>query len=361
MRKVISLFFFMGLLLYSCNSQNQNPQGTNSGGIGSSADWLIPEGQVFDGGPGKDGIPALDQPQTSAINEISYLSDDDLVVGFSWNGNYRAYPHKILDWHEIINDDLNGSKIAVTYCPLTGTGIGWNREIAGIETTFGVSGLLYNSNLIPYDRYTDSNWCQISLSCVNGTLKGSRVSTFTVIETTWGTWKMMFPNSTVVNTNTGFSRNYRLYPYGDYRTNHNALLFPVNRMDERIPAKERVLAVIENEKARVYQFKEFEGGTNIITDNVDGKDIVIIGNKEKNFIIAFENMLNGAQQNYTVASGSGNQIVFSDTGGNGYDLFGNVIEGPDKGSRLLKATSFMAYWFSIGAFYPNTTIYNFGN
>lgn len=358
MKTATSMLLASVLLIFGCDTNNQIPSGNNGGGSKSSNEWLIPQGQVFDGGPGKDGIPAIDKPQTSGINEINYLSDDDLVVGYSFNGAYRAYPHKILDWHEIINDNLKGTPLAVTYCPLTGTGIAWNRMIQGSESTFGVSGLLYNSNLIPYDRKTDSNWCQISLKCVNGELKGSSASTLKTIETSWKTWKTLFPNSSVVTTETGFNRNYENYPYGNYKTNNFNLLFPVSPRDERLLAKERVLAIIVVAKAKVYRFDEFANGTRILGDTFNGREIIIVGNKEMNFMMAFGNSLNGEIKTFTAENDPNKMNVFSDAVGNKYDLFGQVIEGPDTGSSLVKVNSFMAYWFSIGAFYPTAIIYN---
>lgn len=358
MKNSASLILVLIMLVFSCDTANQTPSGSGIVSNGSSPDWLIPKGQVLDGGPGKDGIPALENPFTTNINEITYLSDDDLVIGYFNNGEYRAYPHKILDWHEIINDDLNGKKLAITYCPLTGTGIGWDRMVQGSETTFGVSGLLYNTNLIPYDRKTDSNWCQISLTCVNGALKGSTISTFQLMETTWKTWKMMFPNSSVVNKSTGFFRDYNNYPYGNYRTNNDMLLFPVNPEDERIPAKERVLAIVLDNKAKVYRFDAFENGTQILVDDYNSRNFIVVGNKEMNFLMAFENKLNGKSETFEVENNSDKKIIFNDSRGNKYDLFGKVIEGPDTGSSLQKVTSFMAYWFSIGAFYPSAIIYD---
>jgi len=139
----------------------------------------------------------------------------NLVIGFAQGDDARAYPHFILDWHEIVNDRVGDIHIAVTYCPLTGTGIGWEREINGSVTTFGVSGLLFNSNLIPYDRNTDSNWSQIRLDCVNGDLIGTEAETHVLVETTW---KTMYPKTLVMSMNTGYNRSYGNYPYGNYRT-----------------------------------------------------------------------------------------------------------------------------------------------
>ena len=335
------------------NSGGANGSGTNGSGT-SSSDWLIPKNQVLDGGPGKDGIPALENPISTGINEIDYLADNDLVIGFQFEGQVRAYPHKILDWHEIINDDLNGGKVAITYCPLTGTGIAWDRLIRGETTTFGVSGLLYNTNLIPYDRLTDSNWSQIRLDCVNGTLSGKEIKTFHLVETTWKTWKEMFPNSSVVTSNTGYSRNYSQYPYGDYKSNNFKLLFPVTPTDERLPKKERVLGLVQNKKAKVYRFSQFKNGTKVIVDQFEDVDVIIVGNKAENFIVAFENEINGEIRPFTAIDEGHN--VMQDNKGNKYNLFGLVTEGVDEGNQLKSTTSFMGYWFSFAAFYPDSEI-----
>ena len=153
----------------------------------ADTDWSIPTDDVRDGGPGKDGIPSVDNPQFSTAGEASYLSDNDLVIGMVNGTQVKAYPHPILDWHEIVNDELDGIAVAMTYCPLTGSGIAWDCELDGERTTFGVSGLLFESNLIPYDRKTNSNWSQMRLDCVNGPLQGQKINTFPIIETTWGT------------------------------------------------------------------------------------------------------------------------------------------------------------------------------
>jgi hypothetical protein len=231
---------------------NGNPSGKNN-----TDDWLIPKSEIFDGGPGKDGIPALLEPDFIAAMDADYLDEDDLVLGYVAGNEARAYPHKILDWHEIINDKVGEVNISVTYCPLTGTGIGWNREIDGKVTSFGVSGLLYNSNLIPYDRETDSNWSQIRLDCVNGNMIGTDIETFTLLETSWKTWKEMYPSTMVISTNTGHTREYGRYPYGSYRTNNDYLIFPVANEDNRIPAKDRVHGIVASGSAKVFPLSLF--------------------------------------------------------------------------------------------------------
>ncbi len=351
---------FSGLLcsfvfLWGCEEE---PNGnTSSTGSDSLDGWSIPQDEVFDGGPGKDGIPALTEPEFISAEAADYLSDDELVIGFVYGDEARAYPHQILDWHEIINDQMGEVNIALTYCPLTGTGIGWNREIDGELTTFGVSGLLYNSNLIPYDRKTDSNWSQIRLDCVNGKLRGKVAETFPLVETTWKTWKEMYPSTTVISQETGYNRSYGRYPYGDYRTAHDYLIFPVANEDDRFPNKERVLGILHSESVRVYSFSSLGDQVSVILDELNGENLVVVGNREDNFMVAFlSDPGDGSTLSFSPVQGQ-YPVVMTDGEGNLWDVNGRAVSGPRKDARLEAPPSFIGYWFSFAAFYPDLTIY----
>jgi hypothetical protein len=353
MKKLLNILLFSAILLACDKDDADLNQGTNSGSP-SDDSWDIPVNEVFDGGPGKDGIPALENPMKTIDGQ--FLSDDELVVGFYDGTEAVAYPHQILDWHEIINDELNGFAYAITYCPLTGTGIGWDRTIDGTTTTFGVSGLLYNNNLIPYDRKTDSNWSQMRNDCVNGELQGQVATTFMVLETSWKTWEDMFPETAVISTNTGISRSYGVYPYGDYKTNNDKLIFPLNPDDNRLDRKERVHGVLINGKAKVYQFSSFDSSNLLILDTFENRDIVIVGNTTDNFIISFYSELpDGSTPEFTAINERRN--ILQDTEGNKWDVFGYATEGPRMGQRLISTKSYMGYWFSWGTFYPEPDIY----
>lgn len=327
-------------------------------GASVSGEWSIPINEVFDGGPGRDGIPALDNPEKINVDEASFLMDTELVTGYFDGQNAIAYPHQILDWHEIANDELNGFSYAITYCPLTGTGIGWDRNVDGSEVTFGVSGLLYNNNLVPFDRGTLSNWSQARLDCVNGALRGARINTFQLLETTWATWKEMYPETEVLSTNTGHDRSYGTYPYGDYRTNESNLIFPLSIDDRRLNRKERVHGLIVNNEAKVYRFASFSvDSTTLINDQFNGEQIVIVGNRTRNFIVSFYSQLEagGETLNFTAVNEAG--IVLRDNLGNEWDAFGYAVSGPNEGERLRSTESFIGYWFAWGTFYPDAEIY----
>lgn len=338
------IFFFSALLFLACDSDEQESK--------ILSEWLIPVEEVFDGGPGKDGIPSIDDPNFDNGSSVDFLDDDELVIGMVRNGIAKAYPHSILDWHEIVNDEISDIKYGLTYCPLTGTGVAWDRNINGDLTTFGVSGKLYNTNLIPYDRASDSYWSQMRLDCVQGELVGSQISTFNVIETSWATWKAAYPNTSVLNTDTGFDRNYNDYPYGDYRTNHNNILFPLSIDDDRLPAKERVLGLVESNTKRVYSIELFENGR-VIEDIIDGDNIIVIGSKEDNFIVAFKNM---GVTDLTYISGQF-PVIAEDADGNKITLAGEVTSGPLVGLTLESQKAFMGYFFAFGAFYEDIEIY----
>jgi len=351
-------YLFVGLcsaLLLSCSSSSTQVTDDDPNSQGnpnpSSNEWSIPVSEVLDGGPGRDGIPALENPNfVVAADASTVLRDTDLIIGFKNGNDIRAYPHIILDWHEIINDNINDTSLAVTYCPLTGTGIGWNRIINGRETTFGVSGLLYQTNLIPFDRATLSNWSQILNESVNGNLLGEEAELIPLVETDWGTWKSMFPDTKVLSINTGFARTYGIYPYGDYRTNNDFFIFPTP-MDSRLPFKERVHAIIDDGDAKAYRLADLET-LNVIQDSFKGKNFLVVGNNE--FIVSFE--LDTAQDDmqFEFVFNGNSEAIVQNTGGTQWNAFGEVVSG--SGSPLKVSSSFMGYWFSIPAFYA-TEIY----
>ncbi|MEX0771480.1 MAG: DUF3179 domain-containing protein, partial [Balneolaceae bacterium] len=195
----------------------------------TGGDWLIPQDEIFDGGPGPDGIPSIDNPEFSPVSQSDYIIENRLVVGIKIDDEIRAYPHQILDWHEIVNDNIGDEAIALTYCPLTGTAIGWDRRVQGEVTEFGVSGLLFRNNLVAFDRNGGDRWSQMQMRSVAGEIAGQTIRTVKIIETTWATWKELYPNSEVLTENTGFDRPYQGFqPYGqDYLVNHDRILFPV--------------------------------------------------------------------------------------------------------------------------------------
>ncbi len=353
MSKYLKIFSItLIVLITGCADQVSNSPG-------GSGDWLIPVNQIFDGGPGKDGIPAVSSPKFTDSDVLTFMDDNDFVIGINIGGEIRAYPHPILDWHEIVNDKIGGNAFAVTYCPLTGSAVGWNRILNGVETTFGVSGNLYNTNLMPYDRATNSNWSQMKLQCVNGNLIGQEADLVHLIETTWKTWKEMYPGSNVMTENTGFTKPYGLFPYGDYKVNHNRLIFPVSPDDNRLPRKERVIGVIVGDVSKVYQISRFSSGMETIDDNFNGESIVVAGSGGKNIAVAYNRrLLDGTILTFDPVVGA-LPVIMKDNEGTSWDIFGFAVDGSRKGTRLTPTDSFISYWFAWGAFFPGAEINQF--
>jgi len=344
------------LIAASCQQESVIPSRGN-GGTNGNADWTIPVNEVRDGGPGKDGIPSIDAPQFISAAEATWLGDEELIVGIKIGNEVRAYPHQILDWHEIVNDEIGTDRFAILYCPLTGTATAWNRIAGGGETTFGVSGLLYNSNLIPYDRNTDSNWSQMRQDCVNGTLAGEKASTYQIIETSWRTWRALYPQTKVLSRETGFSRTYGNYPYGSFRTDHEYLIFPVSSLDERLLAKTRVLALADNDETLAFPLTRFSGsGQTVIQEKLGDAEIIAVGSQSSNFALAYyRNLPDGTLLEFSDST-EPLPALLEDQEGNIWDMFGVAISGPRQGQQLEAVQGYMGYWFAIGAFHRNIPI-----
>jgi hypothetical protein len=354
------LIFVSLFLTVACGSEDPAPV-NQTGGPSLGSSWSIPTDQIFDGGPGKDGIPALVDPPFIDPDQATYLMETDLVIGYKIGEDIRAYPHRILDWHEIINDEIGGKPVAITYCPLTGTAVGWDRNLQGNVTTFGVSGLLFNTNLIPYDRFSDSNWSQMRLVSINGPFQGERITSFQVIETTWATWKQMYPNTKVVSTDTGISRPYESFPYinsngQDYRLDPY-LLFPIQIDDSRLPRKDRVHGVIINGEAKVYPMATFRDEVTVIRDSFLNRDLLIVGDRKSNYANSFLVIQPEFNSLEFTAVQDQLPIVMQDDEGNQWDIFGEAVSGPREGQKLTATSSFIGYWFSWGTFYPGAEIF----
>jgi hypothetical protein len=351
------------LTIIGCSSDGGNDSGPGTG-VGSGGNnvgaeyfyWSIPVAEVVDGGPGKDGIPSIDNPIFYQANDPRvdvYMKPDDIIIGVIRDGEVRAYPHRILDWHEIVNDEIDGEKFSLNYCPLTGSAFAWESKVKNQESTFGVSGLLYNTNLILYDRATDSNWSQLTLECVNGESLGEIPKNLQIFETDWSTWETMYPNTKVLSNQQYLYRDYFDYPYGPYKEDHSFFLFPVGNLNPALPNKQRVHAVIDGEHTKSYTFDTFAGG-DAIKDVFRGTNILVVGNDH--IMQSFE--LRGSQINLNFTyEFSGQGPFFKDNEGNKWLINGEAVEGPRTGEKLKPTESLMSFWFAIGLFFPNSEVY----
>ena len=211
----------------------------------------IPVSQIVRGGPPRDGIPSIDAPKFLPGNEADFLLPDDLVIGLTRNGISRAYPFRIMLWHEVVNDRFGDEPLVVTYCPLCGTAVVFEGIIGGRELTFGVSGLLFQSDVLMYDRQTESLWSQLMLRAVTGSQKDQALTIVPSQVLTWAAWQKKHPNTEVLSTDTGFNRNYSRNPYAGYEQNQSIWFsVPLNRTE--FENKDLVLGVLLDGKAKAY-------------------------------------------------------------------------------------------------------------
>lgn len=236
---------------------------------------LVPLDAIRRGGPPRDGIPAIDHPQFVAAEDARFLHGKDQVLGLARNGEVKAYPVSILNWHEIVNDRLGGESVAITYCPLCGTGVAFASQVKDKTLSFGVSGLLYNSDVLLYDRETESLWSQIKKQAIAGPMAGRKLEALPLTHTTWRAWRREHPNTQVLSTATGHRRDYDRIPYLGYE-NSRELYFPVSAESRRYHPKERVLGLEIGGRYKAYPFVELSrAGKREIPDRFNGKKLVI--------------------------------------------------------------------------------------
>lgn len=356
---------FLALTLVSCDISTTTNSNTGPNGPGdNNSEWLIPSNEVIDGGPGQDGIPSIDNPKFVNAFEATFVEDDRMVTGVKIGNEIRVYPHQIMDWHEIVNDSKDDQHFALTYCPLTGTAITFNREINNDINEFGTSGLLFRNNLIMYDRNTNSRWSQMQMRAVNGSLIGEEGELIQTIQTTWSTWKELFFDSRVLSTNTGFNRNYQGFAYGpNYSTDDRLFIFEPRRTDSRLPNKALVHAVFpddfegESTVPRIYSIEDTSSEIEVVQERFDGRDIVFVGSSELNFGVTFESTLpSGMELTFEPVQGE-LPVVMEDQQGTKWTIFGDAVSGPRDGEQLTPTNSYNGYWFAFANFYPDSCLY----
>ncbi len=350
------------LILYGCGGSGEDFSSSPNDLSRNIREWNIAENEIISGGVPKDGVPSLFNPEMIPADQTR-LPDDNLVVGIVVGREPRAYPHPILDWHEVVNEDLMGRTLTISYCPLTGTAVVFDATQLG---HFGVSGLLYRNNLILFDRATDSHWPQLRLQCDQGAQKDAKQVVFPSIETSWGVWKKLFPGTMILSTNTGFNRPYSITgsAYPGYGSLDSPPLFQQKGIDSRLPFKQRVHGILlgtgpDNYQSKVYLIKETQE-RRLIHDAVANKAILVVDVGEKNFVISFLRTVDGQTLTFELA-GSANTFPFTfkdkETGST-WNVLGEATDGPLADKKLERPLSITAYWFAWGAFYEGADIYD---
>ena len=319
-------------------------------------------------GQTKDGIPAISDPRFLAVPEVDFLADQEPVIAFEEGDDARAYPLQIMTWHEIVNDVVGGRPVLVTFCPLCNTAIVFDRTVDSAVLDFGVSGFLRNSDLVMFDRQTESWWQQLTGEALVGDYLGTQLEFLPAAIVSWGDFKLAFPGGKVLSTDTGHSRPYGTNPYAGY-DNVNSIPFLYDGpSDDRLLPMERVVAVELNGEVAAYPFSRLEQKP-VVNDLLGGQEIVVLfkpgtvsalhrssiaDSRDIGSASVFSPVIDGRKLTFS-AQGAGFQDAET---GSTWDVFGRATSGPLQGKTLEPIVSGNHFWFAWAAFKPETRVWD---
>jgi hypothetical protein len=328
---------------------------------------LIDRTRIVSGGPPADGIPSIDEPVFQPASEVDWLEDGEAVLALDHDAGVRAYPVRVMTWHEIVNDRIDGIPVAVTYCPLCNSAVAFDRRLDGRELEFGTSGALYLSALVMYDRQTESLWTHFDGRAVVGTLVGSQLELLAVSTVPWSEFRQAHPDAGVLTTDTGYERDYGRNPYVGYEDLERPLSgFHTTSTDPRAPAMSRVVGLVGTDGAVAVatELLEDEG---VVTTTLDGRaatvwrapglassldDRDVSGGRDVGATGAFFVDGDDDPQQFELR---GDRFVDAETGST-WDLFGRAVDGPLTGHQLEPITHLDTFWFAWASYQPQTRL-----
>jgi Protein of unknown function (DUF3179) len=329
----------------------------------------VPYSEILSGGPPKDGIPAIDAPKFVSVNEAEgWLQPVEPVILVQAGDEARAYPIQILIWHEIVNDTVGGLPLVVTFCPLCNTAIAFERRWGNKTFDFGTTGKLRYSNLIMYDRQTETWWQQATGEGIAGELAGEQLVFYPAAIISWSEFKSAYPDGPVLSLETGFARSYGENPYTGYDdVSRPPFLYRGPETPGDLPPVARVLTVDLNEEAVAYPYDLLQE-LQVINDIVGGHPVAVFwaagtasaldagsvaSGRDVGSANAYSRLVNGKELHFTVEN---DQIVDQETN-SGWNLLGQAVSGEMAGTQLEPVVAINHFWFSWAAFKPETRIY----
>ncbi len=327
-----------------------------------------PYADILSGGPPKDGIPAIDTPKFVAVADAdAWLRPTEAVVRIVINGDARAYPVQVLTWHEIVNDRVGEVPVTVTYCPLCTTAIAFERLFDGTLLDFGTTGRLRFSNMIMYDRQSETWWQQGTGEGIAGKYAGRTLTQRPVSLIAWADFKAAHPQGTVLSRETGLQRSYGVNPYAGYDDpNQQPFLYQGTATPAKMPALARVLALQINGDAVAFPYTAL-AARRVLTDTVGGQAVVILWaaglaspldaaqvaeGRDVGAALAFARELDGQPLDFGFVNG----VITDVQTGSSWNHLGQAIAGPLAGKQLTEIVAVNHFWFSWAAFYPGTRI-----
>ncbi len=332
---------------------------------------IVEISEIQSGGPPKDGIPPIDEPNFDTTAKASeWIDPREPVVVLTVNGETRAYPLQILTWHEIVNDNVGGIPVSVTFCPLCNATIVFDRRLDGRVLDFGTTGKLRKSDLVMYDRQTESWWQQFSGQAIVGEMSGKVLTRIPASIVAFEDYEAAYPTGRVLSRRTGHMRPYGKNPYSGYdRIDDQPFLFN-QPVDERLPPMERVLNVTVDATHRLYPFSVLKDEP-VINDEVENVPVVVFSREGTLSVLdasviaksktvpsatVYDRRLDGRVLNFELR---GDRVVDRETGSE-WNLFGTCVAGPLKDKQLEKPDSGVHFAFAWLAFNPESQIYRGG-
>lgn len=329
----------------------------------------VPYGDVLSGGVPRDGIPPLDQPRFVSVDAANeWIADLEPVVSLKIESEAKAYPLQILTWHEIVNDVIGGAPVAVTFCPLCNSAIVFDRRLEDRLLDFGVSGFLHGSDLIMWDRQTQSWWQQLTGEGIVGELAGSQLTLLPSAIVSWADFRVAHSDGRVLSRETGFSRGYGRNPYAGYdRAEEPPFLFQGD-LDGRLLPKERVVGVTINGVAAAFPYTILKE-QRVVHYTLGGQDVVVFfkpGTRSALDQPAIADSTAVGATGVFDTSFDGRKLTFRDEGetfvdvetGTVWTILGDAVDGPLSGGALTPIVHADPFWFSWAAFKPDTLIYS---
>ena len=327
----------------------------------------VPLSEISSGGPPRDGIPPIDQPRFETVDQANrWLKAREPVIHLAIGSDVRAYPLQILTWHEIVNDEVGGVPVTITFCPLCNTAIAFDRRLEGRTLDFGTSGNLRHSDLVMWDRQTESWWQQITGEAIVGELTGRQLQMLPATIVAWEAFARQFPHGRVLSRETGFDRNYGDNPYVGYDQVDNPPFLFDGELDGRLPPKERVVTVSLGGEDVAIPFSTL-AARRVITDTVGGQPVVVFwqggtasaldqaeiaSSRDVGASGAYKPEVDGRRLTF---SWEDDAFVDRETGSR-WSVLGQATAGPLQGKHLTSVVHANHFWFAWAAFKPGTRI-----
>lgn len=329
----------------------------------------VPYSEILSGGPGRDGIPALDASKFVSVNEANgWIQPVEPVIFFQVGNDARAYPIQIIIWHEVINDTVGGVPVAITFCPLCNTAIAYERTVNGQVLDFGTTGRLRFSNLLMYDRQTESWWQQALGQAIIGKLTGTKLVSQPAVIISWATFRAAHPDGKVFSRNTGYQRPYGQNPYRGYDDiNQSPFLYVGPPTPGQLPSMARVVVVVLNGEAVAYPFDTLRK-VHVVNDTIGKTDVVVLWTSGTSSPLDTDTVPSGRDvgsatvylrtldgQHLTFAF-DGTAIVDKETG-SVWDILGRAKRGQLAGKSLTAVVASNSFWFAWAVYRPDTRVY----